>query len=230
MDKSFGEGEKMSAARSILLLCAFSAALISCQGPDQDQSPDQDQGTTLTFYSESALDGVVVWEGGSTFSGSSAGASVSIGDNAADAVMRCVVSFNLSALPAGAQIDSATLRMYQDANHTGDSYDETNGLGVVYVTNISYAALTTDDALFTDDTTGTDIGIGPLATSFSANTWHELDVTTSSKDEVNLYHNGRLQFRVYHHYESNHDGSEDSDGWAMGDSATNKPELVIVYH
>lgn len=218
----------MSASRCIMLFCVFSMALLSCKGPGEDQGP----GPKVPLYSEAALDGAVVWEPPSTYSGSSVGTSVNIGDNVpiADAVMRCVVSFDVSALPAGAQIDSATLRVYQNANHTGDSYGPVGGLGDVLVDNISYASFTTGDNLFAHDTTGTDIGIGPLATSYAANTWHELDVTTSAKDEVNLYHNGRLQFRIYHNIENNHDGIEDSDGWVMGDSATNKPELVIVYH
>ncbi len=118
--------------------------------------------------------------------------------------------------------------MYQNADWGGTSYAaSTAGLAEVLVDNISYSSFTTD--LFYGYTTGTDIGIGPLATSFLADTWHQLDVTTSAEDEVNLYHNGRLQFRVYHHYDNNNNGIADFDGWVMGDSPTNRPELVITY-
>jgi hypothetical protein len=184
------------------------------------------------LLSEAALDGCVTGVFGGPYTGSASGVAVSIGDNANDMdYTRCVVSFNLSSLPAGAQIQSAVLRMYQnDQSSIDDSYADPLGLGAVLVDNIAYITpFTADAGLFSADTTGTDIGIGPLATSFSANTWHELDVTTSAKDEVNQYHNGRLQFRIYHHYTFYHDSKAETDGWVMGDSSSNQPELVITY-
>jgi hypothetical protein len=33
-----------------------------------------------------------------------------------------------------------------------------------------------------------------------------------------------------YHLGSNDDGEYDQDGWLLGDTATNKPELVITYH
>ena len=188
-------------------------------------------GGTLTLLSEAALDGYItgVFQG-PYLDSSASSTSVNIGDLADDTnYTRCVVSFSLSSLPVGAQVQSATLRVYQNADASGDSYADPAGLGAVLVDNISYSSFTPGAGLFSADTTGTDIGIGPLATSFSANTWHELDVTTSARDEVNLYHNGRLQFRVYHHYDNNNNGIADFDGWVMGDSSTNQPELVITY-
>jgi hypothetical protein len=212
----------MNAARRFLLLVLVSAVLLSCAPPD----------TTVVLTSEPALDGVVTWEPPSTYTGGRGNTSVKIGDNALDQVRRCVVSFDLAAVPTGVEIVSATLRMYQGANHsaTGYSYGEAPGLGTVLVDNISYDISTSWEDLWSPTTcTGTDIGIGPLASSFSANTWHEIDVTTSAEDEFALYHNGRLQFRIYHHYDTNHDLTEDSDEWIMGDNPTHKPELVIVY-
>ncbi len=206
----------------VALVFASVLAILSCN-PSEDGSP-------LTLHSEAALDGYVTWISPASYSGSASGASVSIGDGTNDTdYTRCVVSFDLSSLPAGAQIQSAVLRMYQSDQFTGDSYSEAAGLGAVLVDNITYASFTPDAGLVGGDTTGTDIGIGPLATSFSANTWHELDVTTSAQDEVALYHNGRLQFRIYHHYENNNDFVADTDNWVMGDSPSNQPELVITY-
>ncbi len=213
----------MGAARRFLLLVVGLAALLSCSPND---------GGPVTLYSEPALDGVVVWDRDIVFTGQKNDTTVSIGDNTADDTMRCFVSFDLGTLPVDAQIDSATLRMYQGAGQSasGNSYGEAPGLGTVLVDNIAYNASTSWEDLCRWATTGTDIGIGPLASSFSPNTWHTLDVTTSAKDEFALYHNGRLQFRLYHHYESNIDGVEDSDEWIMGDSSTNRPKLVIEYH
>jgi hypothetical protein len=211
--------------------CAFvlvaALAVLSCTPPGGGTSQDK----TLTLVSEAALDGYVTSVSPSSYTGSASGVSVSIGDLANDTdFTRCVVSFNLSTLPAGAQIQSAVLKVYQNADSAGNSYAASpTGLAEVLVDNISYSSFTPDAGLFSADTTGTDIGIGPLATSFSANTWHELDVITSAKDEVNLYHNGRLQFRIYHHYENDNDSVTDTDGWVMGDSSSNQPELVITY-
>jgi hypothetical protein len=212
----------MITARRFILLVVVSVALLSCK-PDSN--------TPVTLYSEPALDGVVVWEPPGTYTGGVDNYTVKIGDNASDHVMRCVVSFDLATVPAGVEIVSATLRMYQGANQSasGNSYGEAPGLGTVLVDNISYSAFTIGAELWSGYTTGTDIGLDPLASSFSPNTWHELDVTTSAEDEFALYHNGRLQFRIYHHYDTNHDSNEDSDEWVMGDNPTNQPELVIVY-
>jgi hypothetical protein len=182
-------------------------------------------GTTITLYSEPALDGCFVWEGSTNYSGSyNSGASVSIGDDASDGVVRCLVSFDVSSVPAGAQIDTATLRMYQNATVSGDSYGD---LGGVFVTNVSYTLATPWEDLYLDSTTGRDIDIGPIATSFSPSTWHEIDVTDSAAGEFEVLHNGRLQFRLYHDIENDHDPTADSDGWNMGESPTNRPELVI---
>ncbi|MCK7479899.1 MAG: hypothetical protein M0C28_23365 [Candidatus Moduliflexus flocculans] len=67
------------------------------------------------------------------------------------------------------------------------------------------------DALFYGSTTGSDIGIGPLAESYVADSWHELDVTVSAEDELAHYHNGRLQFRIYHNIGNDNDGVNDTD-------------------
>jgi hypothetical protein len=195
-------------------------AVLSCS-PPEDKNP--------TLLSEAALDGYVTWlasVSNDTYTGSASDASVNIGDPGNDTdVTRCVVSFDLSSLPAGAQIQSAVLRMYQNADSNGGSYSETVGLGVVLVDNISYASFVPDANFFS---VSIGANIGTLATSFSANTWHEPDVTTSALDEVNLTHSGRLQFRIYHHYENNNDFIADTDGWVMGDSSTNQTELVIT--
>ncbi len=214
----------MRCVKCVLVFAAV-LAVLSCNPPGETT-----QDKTLTLLSEAALDGYVTFVSPSSYTGFAGDAAVNIGDSSNDTdFTRCVVSFDLSSLPAGAQIQSAVLRMYQNDQFTGDSYADPAGLGAVLVDNVSYASFTPDAGLFSADTTGTDIGIGPLATSFSANTWHELDVTTSATDEVNLYHNGRLQFRIYHHYENNNNSTADTDGWVMGDNSTNQPQLVITY-
>jgi hypothetical protein len=215
----------MRRAKCLVILLGV-AALISCSGAAGGNPPGGSDGKTLTFYSEPALDGYVRALAGSTYDGSFSGTSVALGNDAAGNTIRCFVSFNLAGLAADAQIQSATLRMYQNAVSAGNSYPETTGLGWILVNNTTYTAASTWADLYNDCTTGTDIGIGPISSSFVANTWHELDVTTSASDEINHYHHGRLQFLLYHHLSSS--GRPDNDGWVMGESATNRPELVIT--
>jgi hypothetical protein len=205
---------------SYLLLFAATFVLFSCE-----TASDSSQDSTLTLNSEASLDGYVTSDG---LSGSS-GDTVNIGDAANDTTFtRCLVSFDLGGLPAGADIRSAVLGMYQNGDFANDSYtDSPGGLGDVIVDNISYAAL--DAGLYAGSTIGSEVGIGPLASSFSGNTWHDLDVTVALQDALLLNVNGRLQLRIYHHYENDNDFLADTDGWVMGDAPSNQPRLVITY-
>ncbi len=136
------------------------------------------------------------------------------------------MSFDLSSLPADAQIESAKLRVYQNGTFSGNSY---GALDEVLVSNVDYDAGTSAAELFGGRTTGYDIGIGPLSTSYVPNAWHELEVTESAVAEMTERLTGRLQYRIQHEYENNHDDVWDADGWATGDSPANRPELVIEY-
>ncbi len=187
---------------------------------------------TVSIYSDSALDGRVSWDDSSpdpVYSFSAGDASVSIGDAANDiGSTQAYVSFDVSDIPAGAVISSALLRVYQTSQASGTSYGVDN-LGAVLVDNISYDALEASNELFNASTTGTDIGLGPLASSYAADTWHELSVLESAKDEFAHYHNGKIQFRLYHNIGNDNDDIADTDGWAMGEDSAHRPELVITY-
>ncbi|GEM_PF-3273482 len=217
-------------------IAAATLCLSSCGPSGPAEEPREE---TLTLYSEAALDGEVVWdtpEIGNSFSGDSLSASANIGDigngdndGFGDGVRRLVVSFSLADLPAGADIQSATLRLRQNGQSSGDSYGSVSGLGAAYVTNISYAAFIPGDELWGASGTGVQVDIGPLASAFAADTWHEIDVTESALAERSTFLSGRLQFRVYHDIENNGDDISDTDGWVTGDAATDRPELVITY-
>jgi hypothetical protein len=72
-------------------------------------------------------------------------------------ITRCVVSFDLSSLPAEAQIQSAVLRICRNDQSNGDSYADPAGLGAVLVDNISYTSITPDADL--DSIADTDGGV-----------------------------------------------------------------------
>ena len=188
---------------------------------------DGDGTTTVVLYSEPGMDGLVASDGVAE----SAGASATIGDGPEPSLVepaqyrRAVVSFDLASLPDGVAIVSATLRIHQDGETSGAPYGE-DGLGDVLVDHVSYTAFSAD---LCAPTSTIDANIGTLATEFVADTWHELDVTVAVTDDVGSLQSGRSQYKLYHHDESNHDQSADTDGWTMGDSPTNRPELVITY-
>jgi hypothetical protein len=214
----------MKACPLIVAIFAFvlSVPAAGCGGGDGDGDGTQ----PLVLYSEPDMDGLVANDGVSD----STGASATIGDGPeppvyAAQVRRAVVSFNLSPLPTDAAILSATLRIFQTDEATGTTYGE-SALGDVFVDHVSYTAFSAD---LYDPTSTIDANIGTLSTDFVANTWRELDVTIAVTDDIQSFQTGRSQFKIYHHYETNHDGFDDTDGWAMGDSPTTPPELVIEY-
>jgi hypothetical protein len=211
----------MNRSKAVLLLLTVTF-LFSCEPSSTTQ--------TVTLYSVAAMDGPITFTSPDSYTGSATDVSANIGDDDSDTnVIRCVVSFDLSSIPDRSQIESALLRVYQNSESTGDSYSDPSGLGEVYVDNIAYTAFTPDDDLFGGDVIGTGANIGTLSTSFSANTWHQLDVTLEASDEMTDFHSRRLQFRIYHHYQNNNNLVADTDGWVMGDSTLNRPELIITY-
>jgi hypothetical protein len=188
---------------------------------------------TLTLYSDPDLDGRVTWVNTpDVYSFSTEEPFVAVGDLANDVGFTCAfVSFDVSDVPASAAISSATLRLYQNDQISGESYSD---LGPVLVDNVRYSALSVPDAHPGNEfiyalTTGYDIGAGPLVSNYEANTWQELNVIDSATYELNVYQYGKLQFRIYHGGNNNDDES-DTDGWAMGEDADHHPELVIIYN
>jgi hypothetical protein len=204
-----------------ILSCAFILLSLACTPPD-------DGTKTVTLYSVASMDGSSIWTSPGTYSGSATDVSVNIGDDASDTnYTRCFVSFDLSSIPDGSDIVSASLKVFQNSDSQGDSYalSVNGGLEDVLVDNVTYDTFTPDTAFWT--VIGQDIGT--LSSSFSPNTWHTLDVLVQATDEMTQLHHRKLQFRIYHHYENNNNSTADTDGWVMGDSSTNRPELVIKY-
>jgi hypothetical protein len=200
-------------------------------GNDSGVNSGNVPGGDLTLYSEAALDG---WASEHYVTGAplptwtvlSSDVSVNIGDNQSateETVTRCFISFDLSSIPAGSVIKKAVLRVYQNGTSSGDSYGE---LWDVSAHLVSYTAF---DTASLSGSNWNAASIGTLSTSFTKNTWHELDVLVQLNYELTTSKTGRLQFMLHHTIETNHDaGAPDTDGWVMGDSTINRPELVIT--
>jgi hypothetical protein len=209
--------------------CLIAMVLLTLGCPNPPSTPtNEDGGKTYTLYSEPAMDGSVTWWGASDYRFSAADLSVNIGAwNSGDPLFneftrRCFISFNLSSLPAGAQIESAVLRVYQNSFSSGDSYGK-NGDVTVGIASYSTFATVLDGGNWNAAYYGT------LATAYTANTWHTLDVMTELNYELTNTKSGRFQLMMRHEMENSSDAPpEDTDGWVMGDSPTNRPELVII--
>ncbi len=181
------------------------------------------QEQTLTVTSEPMYDGVMVYTdaSGEWLNDNSQNSAV-IGDGVNDIDhSKIFMSFDIAGIPDDAQIVSATLRMYQNDQFSGNSYDA-SGLGQVRVDLVTFSSFPASG----DFLTTIQANIGTLATSYSANTWHEMDVTAQLIAGIS---GPRIQFCIRHAADTSANATADTDGWVMGDAATNKPELVIVY-
>jgi hypothetical protein len=146
------------------------------------------------------------------------GATILLGDNATDVGSRGGISFDPSSIPAGATINSATLRVYQTGAFGGYS------LGPVLVDHIIWTSAPGDSfySIVPESTI-------PVALSTStAEGWKELDVTAAFQQDVT---NARFEssFRLRHETEVSANGTADYSTWAGASADANKPELVVNY-
>ncbi|HPH02715.1 MAG TPA: DNRLRE domain-containing protein [Spirochaetota bacterium] len=202
----------------ILLGCMLVLLFFTGCGDDE---VDPSQPVTVRLYSEPALDGLVTSDGRID----TTAAVVSIGDDASDKILRAILSFNVSSIPSGSTIYSATLHVYQTNGSSGNSYG-TNNLDAVFVDCISF---TTFSAQLYEPTSVVTANFATLSTNFVPNSWQSVNATTCLRDELEQRRTGRLQFKLYHHIEKDNDSTEDSDAWVMGDAVTNRPCLVVTY-
>jgi hypothetical protein len=197
-------------ALSALALALLMAVLAGCGG-----SGGGGGGGPTVLLSVAGIDGTVTSDGVTTTDSSAA----VIGDDSGDHGTRLFLSFDISGIPSGATIESATLRIYQNDQNT-DGYS----LGSVLVDHMGFGFLSSGcyDVLPFSTVSGS------LATSYSEG-WKEIVVTTEVQYDVDQ-HRSASEYRIYHQTAVSADGVEDSDGWLTGDSSTNKPQLVINYH
>ncbi len=193
------------------ILCTallVSALIAGCGGGGVDPST-----TTAILTSEASLDGYGM-PGGLT-TNLNLGA---IGDYNNNQQYRAWVSFPIGSLPAGADIESAILRVYQASPDDG-GYT----LGPVLVQHVSFGV----DTFSAYSTAALSNISGSLSTEFAVG-YHAIDVTAAVQDDIT---NSRLrsQFRFRHQTATDSDSTTETDSWYMGDSATNKPQLVVTY-
>jgi len=162
----------------------------------------------------------------------SAGA-LRIGDDAGNRQFRSIVSFNVTGLPAGAVIDSATLKFVRSGivgnpSGFGTSFNAAikGGSGFANSSALQWGATTNDFSNGSGATPDLAAAVTGLSTSGTTTTG------TLTSGALALLGNGRFQFRIDFPTKTVNAGSQDYVGFYSGENATagNRPVLSITYH
>ncbi len=189
--------------------------------------------TTVTFTSVASQDGYVLESsetsnsGGSGSSTSSGTSALRAGDATQDRQYKAFVSFNTAAIPDGATIVSATLRLRR-GTVAGTNPFGTHGTCWADVQTGGFSGSTT---LQTGDfqAAATAVQATSLSNATSNGAWSEGSLNAAGLAAINK--TGTTQLRVYFNLGDNDDGGTDYIGWYSGDNGTaaNRPQLVVTY-
>lgn len=136
-------------------------------------------------------------------------------------------SFDLSTVPEGAEIISATLRIYQ-SHFSGDPY---NKLGKPLVEHVSYDTFVHEangEAQYTMAPLDNTIPATPSLSTNAELGYKTLDVTLAVRADLAAARS-RAQFRLRFEKEASDEYQSNMTFWTSGESDTNQPELVIAY-
>jgi PKD repeat protein len=186
---------------------------------------------TNTFTSVNAEDGWLLESsetsgvGGSLSATANSTSSLRIGDDSGRKQYRSVVSFDTSALPDGATIISATLRLKR-----GTISQNPSGLGAINVDIQGTSGFGGATALATGDfhAAASATGVATMSYPTSNGTWSTGALNATGLANINK--TGKAQFRVAFATDDDNDNKADYLGLYSGEaSAGNQPELIIVY-
>ena len=190
------------------------------------------QTLTNTFVSVGAEDGWVLESsetseiGGTSNSTAATTSALRIGDDASKKQYRTVVSFDTSALPDGATILSATLKLKR-----GTISNVTTNLGTILVdikngTGFNGAvALTKQDFEAAADATG----VATMSYPASNGTWSTGALNAAGLAQLNK--TGKTQLKVRYSTPDDNDTTADYLGFYSGENSTtaNRPVLEVIY-
>jgi hypothetical protein len=190
-------------------------------------------GADVTFTSVAAEDGYVLEStetsnvGGSINATANNSSALRVGDDNKDKQYKSVLSFDTSAIPDGATIVSATLRLLR-GTVSGTNPFTTHGTMWVDVQNGGFSGST---ALQTDDfqAAATAVQAASLSNAATNGTWSEGSLNAAGLLAVNK--TGTTQLRVYFASDDNDDQGTDYVGYYSGNTSTeaNRPQLVVTY-
>jgi len=189
--------------------------------------------TQVTLTSVAAQDGWVLEStetsnaGGSIDATATTTSALRLGDDNKDKQYKSVVSFDTSAIPDGATILSATLRLRR-GTLSGTSPFSTHGTCWADVQTGGFSGST---ALQTGDfqATATVAQAASLTNAASNGTWSTGSLNAAGLAALNK--TGTTQLRVYFNLDDNDDNGNDYIGYYSGDNSTaaNRPQLVVTY-
>lgn len=146
------------------------------------------------------------------------GTEMGVGDNAVNAALQALLSFNLD-LPANAQINSATLRLY-NCDFPGTLFPSN-----ILVEHLQTDFETIDPTDFADPAGLTSCG---QFTTLVIGGWNELNVTASVQEDQTVMR-GKSQFRLYRIPLTDNDGQWDNNSFYTSENETKQPELIVTY-
>ena len=193
------------------------------------------QPVTVTLTSIGAEDGWVRESnensgvGGAANSSGAGARPIRPGDGTQDRQYKAILSFDTSSIPAGATVQSATLRLRRGTLR-GDNNPFTSGFGQCLV-DVNSGGFSGNTAIQAADfqAAATATAVAAMTAPASNGDWSEGALNAAGVAAVNV--NGTTQFRVYFEVDDNDDGADDHMGYYSGDNsnAANHPQLVVTY-
>lgn len=189
--------------------------------------------TSVTLTSAGSQDGWVLeasetsGTGGSIKSSDSSNKALLVGDTNKDQQYRAVLAFDTSAIPAGATIVSATLRLMRGSLSGTNPFDTHGSLLV----DVQRGGLGGSSTLEKGDfqALATAAAAASLSKAAANLGWSEGGLNAAGLNAVNR--GGYTQMRVYFALDDNDDGGNDYLGYYAGETATAayRPQLVVTY-
>lgn len=191
-------------------------------------------GTTVTLVSVAAEDGRVLESsegsntGGSVDATGSSSSTLRTGDDSGDRQYKTFLSFNTAAIPDGATIVSATIRMRRGAGSGTNPFGTHGALLVDIKTGTGFSgslALQTGDFQAAADATQ----VASMSNASADGDWSAGTVNAAGCAFINK--TGTTQFRIYFAVDDNDDAGNDYIGWRSGNDAdaASRPVLEVVY-
>ena len=188
---------------------------------------------TVALTSIAAQDGWVLESsensnnGGSISATANTTSALRVGDNNQDRQYKSIVAFDTSAIPDGATILSATLRLRR-GTVSGTNPFTTHGTCWVDVQSGGFSGSTT---LQTGDfqATATAAQAATLSNAANNETWSQATLGAAGLLAINK--TGTTQLRLRFNLDDNDDNGNDYLGYYSGESATvpSRPQLVVTY-